>query len=208
MQIKVATYNIQGGKIGTGKVDLNRAANIIKGLAVDLIALQEVQSGQEKTLAAKAGMPHNVHGPTVNGGGVAILSKFPFSGGTRNIKIPSVPGTSYAQPRALLIANAKLPDDRPLRFCSTHFGFEWAQFTALGAIADVGSRSGNTIIGGDFNSVPGSAVFQYMGVWFEPSSVLPVIDNFLLRGAITVIEHKTVPDGTPDHSPVVATLEI
>jgi endonuclease/exonuclease/phosphatase family metal-dependent hydrolase len=207
MQLKIGTYNTQGGQFGTGKVDLTRGANSIKALNCDFVALQEVSPGQEKTLAAKAGFPFVSYGAGTKTGGVAVLSKHPIRSANART-IAAVAGTPYNQTRCLLITNHPMPNGYMFRFCSTHFGFEAAQMQGVWAAAFVGTRNGNSVIAGDFNCSHGSIPFQCMEIWFTPSSTGPEIDNFLYCGAITELSHEVVPDGTGDHSPTVAVIEV
>jgi endonuclease/exonuclease/phosphatase family metal-dependent hydrolase len=216
MQLRIGSYNIKHCDVG-GKIDLPRVADIIEGLNVDLIALQEVhkfskKSGnthQPRELANRAGFPYCVFGKATasDGGeaGNAILSKFPINSWTIK-SIQPVNGTSYNQMRCLVLTKHTLPNGSALTFCSTHFGFEAAQMQGVWAVAN--TKLGNVIVGGDFNCSHGSVPFECMENWFAPASTGAEIDNFLYRGAVTGIDYQVVSDGTPDHSPAVATVEI
>ncbi len=216
MQITAATYNIQHCNVGGGRIDLPRVAGIINGLNADLVSLQEVhyktrstRVDQTKDLAARAGFPYYLFAKSrpEDGGafGNSVLSKFPIISSTI-LPILAVPGTPYNEARCLLAVDVQ-PDGKQLRFCATHFGFNEAQMVGVGAVGKIAQRPGNTVIAGDFNNTLGSIPFQAMGAWYAALGNSPS-DNFLYRGAVTMHDYQIVPDGTPDHSPVVAKLEL
>ena len=53
LYLKVMTYNIHHGEGFNGKIDLNRIAKIIRETGVDLVALQEVDQGTERSFGIK-----------------------------------------------------------------------------------------------------------------------------------------------------------
>ncbi len=53
LYLKVLTYNIHHGEGLDGKIDLNRIAKIIRETGVDLVALQEVDQGTERSFGIK-----------------------------------------------------------------------------------------------------------------------------------------------------------
>ncbi|HZA13433.1 MAG TPA: endonuclease/exonuclease/phosphatase family protein [Myxococcaceae bacterium] len=102
--IRVATFNIQSARHG-----LDAVAAVIREMAPDILALQEVDKGttlsngrdQARELADRAGFSHQVHFRAANlrGGeyGVAILSRFPVLM-ARHFELPT-PRT--VEPRAV-----------------------------------------------------------------------------------------------------------
>ncbi|MGE5396282.1 MAG: endonuclease/exonuclease/phosphatase family protein [Chitinophagales bacterium] len=87
--LSVATYNIRHAEGIDGQVDLNRIAEVIQNLDVDIIGLQEVDDGWKRSgrvnqasyLGRKLNM-HSVFGPAIKRGraqfGNAILSRYPI----------------------------------------------------------------------------------------------------------------------------------
>jgi endonuclease/exonuclease/phosphatase family metal-dependent hydrolase len=79
--IRIMTYNIQNGRGGDGRVDLERTVSVIGEGAPDILALQEVDPGgrpvQLSLLAKRLGM-RSYGDPAC--GGTAFLSYYPLSG--------------------------------------------------------------------------------------------------------------------------------
>jgi endonuclease/exonuclease/phosphatase family metal-dependent hydrolase len=211
-----ATYNIKHCDVG-GTIDVKRVGGIIKALGCPLVALQEVHyksssSGyvdQPRELARYSGHPYYAFGPGANGqSGCAILSYFPIIS-KRTLRIPNVPGTSYNQDRCVLCVDLALPPDgKQFQFCSTHWGFEHAQMVAMGVCSTLWHPGRpNTLLAGDFNNFPGSIPYQCMALWYHPPATT-VIDNMFATGGVRVLAHAFIPDGTPDHTPLIAHVEV
>jgi endonuclease/exonuclease/phosphatase family metal-dependent hydrolase len=218
--LNVATYNIKHCDVGGGKIDLKRVAAMIKSLGCGLVALQEVdnktsRSGgvdQTRELARYAGFPHYAFGKSRDYGGGqygnAILSHIPFVA-KRTLRIPGVNYTLYNEDRCILCVDVT-PEGKQLQFCSTHWGFQEAQSAAMDVCIRVFAGGGrdNTCIAGDFNCGVGSLAFQCMNLHWTPALDIHPIDNFYVRSNVRLLSHAVVPDGTPDHSPVVGVIEV
>jgi endonuclease/exonuclease/phosphatase family metal-dependent hydrolase len=127
--VRVLTYNIRHGE-GLDRVyDLARLADIMKGAAPDLIALQEVDDGTQRSggtnqievLAEMLGM-HGEFGRAIDfqggGYGVAILSRWPLHYAD-NQPLPSSP--PYYEPRTALTVFTRVGEHGPLvQLTTTH----------------------------------------------------------------------------------------
>jgi endonuclease/exonuclease/phosphatase family metal-dependent hydrolase len=149
-------------------LDLGRIAAVIEAVDPDLVALQEVDSMVERTgvvdqtaeLASATGM-HAAFGSFMpyQGGayGMAILSRLPPEESS-NLRLPA-----GAEPRTALAVTVVLPGTRtPLRFVGIHF--YRTEEERLAQVASLEEQLADdpvpTILAGDFNSRPGSAVLE------------------------------------------------
>ena len=127
MTLRILTYNIHHGE-GTDEVfDYRRLAKVIKALSPDIVALQEVDKGTERSSGvdqaarlARLCRTHHVFGQAMpyQGGqyGEAILSRFPIQKAATH----PLPYETGVEPRAaleVLIRPAGLP---PITFVGTH----------------------------------------------------------------------------------------
>lgn len=163
--ITIATYNIHHGRGIDDRVDLPRTASVLRSLAADIIALQEVdqrvtRSGrapQADSLGALLGM-HAAFGafmPYQDGEyGMAILTRWPI------LRITPIRLPDGNEPRIALRADIAVPDGDTVAVVNVHF--DWvdddtlplAQARALVAVLD--TMTYRYIVLGDFNDVPGS----------------------------------------------------
>lgn len=227
----VATYNIRHGRGADEQLDLARTARAIAALGADIVALQEVDRGVERSagldepdsLARTLGFDQAFASffPYQGGEyGMAILSRFPIRR-SASIRLPD-----GNEPRVALLAEVEVPGGGTVAVVNVHFdwvaddAFRFAQVQALAAVLDTLSLP--IVLLGDFNDVPESRTMQF---WlqrftaavkptedrFTFSSVAPVkeIDHILLaprsawRPATARVVHDSV---TSDHRPVVARL--
>ena len=229
--IRVLAYNIKHGRGNDGKVDLQRAAQVIRRLNPDIVALQEIdvdvtRSGkvdEPAELSQLTGLSHHAFGPFFDylGGqyGMAILSRGAFLR-QRNHRLPD-----GAEPRTSLdVTIAGRQGQALFRLANVHFyrteQERLAQARRL--LTHLEDRALPTIIAGDFNSTPGSAVLDlFAGQWTVPdkgadrltfSSDKPSreIDFLIYRPAdafqvldIDVIDEPVV----SDHRPVTLDLQ-
>ncbi len=174
-RIAVLSYNIHHGEGMDGKINLPRIAGVIRSVAPDLAAVQEVdrktqRSGgvdQAATLARLTGM-EMVFGRTIDyqGGqyGNMILSRLNIRASANH----PLPFTQGREPRAVLRAEVLWPDGEaaPLDpegivLYATHFDHTPDSTDRLAAAAEIerlakadGDRP--ALLAGDLNTTPGS----------------------------------------------------
>jgi endonuclease/exonuclease/phosphatase family metal-dependent hydrolase len=179
---RVMSYNIHHGEGMDGKVDLQRIADLIQAEGADLVALQEVDKGTQRTdrrdlgaeLAALTGMTcvfsNNFH---YQGGeyGNAVLSRFPVKRWTnRHFQM-----LKPAEPRGLLQVVVDLPGGEMV-FMSTHLDFSGDgvnRWSSVGEIEAVLPQYAGlpVILCGDFNDVPTSRVYRRLSETFDDTWV-------------------------------------
>jgi endonuclease/exonuclease/phosphatase family metal-dependent hydrolase len=231
--IRVIVYNTHAGTDAKRVSNLDRVAQIINDANADIVLLQEVDSATRRSggidqvarLRALTGY-HGVFGRAIDydGGkyGIAILSRWPISSDTL-IHLPVAEHDSSYEARGALVAKISSPQGT-LRVINTHLeayrnSYRLEQARALAAIASAQRDSGTTIIGGDFNSEPGSgviAIFEQSG-WKDafaqcgtgsglsfPANV-PVkrIDYLLFSGTTKCASAKVLETEASDHRPVL-----
>jgi endonuclease/exonuclease/phosphatase family metal-dependent hydrolase len=165
------SYNIHVGVGMDKRQDLVRIAEVIKRSRADLVGLQEVDRGVERTgrvdemveLARLTGMDYAfAHNLDYQGGqyGVAVLSRFP---------ILAVDHRRYERrperERRGFIRVEVLAGGRRVNFVTTHLDYQSAEGRLaetrqlLGALETV---DGPLVVTGDFNEEPGGAVDRLM----------------------------------------------
>jgi endonuclease/exonuclease/phosphatase family metal-dependent hydrolase len=163
--LRVVSYNIRHGRGLDDQVDLARTAAVLRELAPDLVALQEVDQGvarsggvdQAAELGRMLGMEH-AFGSFMDyqGGryGMAVLSRRPIRN-AETIELP--PGN---EPRIALLVEVEGPDGAALSLVSVHF--DWVRDDALrhaqasALCAHLDRLRGPYLVVGDFNDEPGS----------------------------------------------------
>lgn len=173
--LRILAYNIKHGRGNDGQVDLNRTAAVIREIAPDVVALQEVDDGVERSgkvdeareLARLTGLEHYAFGKFFDyqGGdyGMAILSRFPLQDVT-NLPLPA-----GAEPRSSLIATIAAPT--PFVLANVHFyrTEEERLAQARGLLQHLKPHADlPTLIAGDFNSTPDSSVLRLFADWMIP----------------------------------------
>jgi len=176
--IRVMTYNIHHGEGLDGKVDLLRIAELIKRERADVVALQEVDKGTQRTmrrdfpeeLAALTGMRcvfSNNH--VFQGGeyGNAVLTRFPVKRWS-NLHYQMIrPGEQRGVLQLVLDVRG-----RDVVFMNTHIDSrsdDAERWLNVGEIEVLGKHYARRplIICGDFNALPSSRVCQRLGNTFE-----------------------------------------
>lgn len=177
---RVLVYNIHAGRDAAAVDNLSRVAALIRDTGADLVLLQEVDRGTERSgrvdqvavLADRTGL-HFAFGGTLRyqGGdyGIALLSRWPIRADTL-LRLPVDPaqqraGGSY-EPRGALHARIETPAG-VLHVLNTHLDpsahdrYRRQEVAALLAAADRLRAAGEPVlIGGDFNATPESAVVE------------------------------------------------
>src|SRR5438477_2916648 len=161
--IRVMTYNIHVGVGMDKKLDLARIAGVINAQHPDLVGLQEVDRGVERTqrideIAEIARMTKMDYAFAFNlryqGGqyGVAILSQLPIMATDHRL----YKNTREAERRGFIRAEV-LVHDRPLNFVTTHLDYQYEDgrvFETEQLLAALRDVKGPLILVGDFNDVP------------------------------------------------------
>lgn len=172
-KLRVLCYNIHYGQGMDGAYDIERLAAVINRVKPDLVALQEVDVGVKRSgriheaqlLGKMTGLAVRF-GPTQHyeGGlfGNAVLTRFPIL----DVVIQPLPYTEstpelVTYPRAAIAVTVRGPDDRPLRFISTHFQHNVpadrvAEAQAINSLFADNETSIPTILAGDMNATPDS----------------------------------------------------
>jgi endonuclease/exonuclease/phosphatase family metal-dependent hydrolase len=227
LQLRVLTYNIHHAEGTDGKIDYERLAGIIRDLAPDVVALQEVDRNTERThgvdqaarLAELTGMKH-AFGTAMHyqGGryGEAILSRFPI----KEPKSHRLPFRFGQEPRAALAARV-LPDNGLPEFLivGTHLCHQ-SNETRIEQARQLDRLFGRgrgedgvpVILAGDLNARPGSEPMKVLleNGWVDAIAPQSRIDYVLFRDGDPwrVVEVKIVDDRVAsDHRPVLAVLE-
>jgi endonuclease/exonuclease/phosphatase family metal-dependent hydrolase len=233
--IRVMTYNIHVGVGMDKKLDLQRIASVINAQHPDLVGLQEVDRGVERTqrideIAELARMTKMDYAFAFNlryqGGqyGVAILSRSPIMAIDHRL----YQNRREAERRGFIRVEVRF-HGRTLNFVTTHLDYQYEDGRVfeteqlLKALKDV---NGPLIVVGDFNDIPAGGAYklmrnQFNDAWIEsrindPGYSYPSdkpakrIDYILFRQSDRVRSKKawTVNTLASDHVPVVADLEI
>jgi len=183
---RVMTYNIHHGAGVDGKVDLQRIADLIKREQADIVALQEVDKGVQRTaqrdcpaeLAALTGLTcvfsNNFH---FQGGeyGNAVLTRFPIKRWTNRYYQMIRPGEQRGLLQVVLEAHG-----RELVFMDTHIDYRGDDTERLlnadELLQAIEPFKGQPmILCGDFNDTPGSRTHQKIAQAF--------VDAWMAAGA-------------------------
>jgi len=177
---RVMTFNIHHGEGGDGKVDLARIAALVEREHVDLVALQEVDKGVQRTarrdlpaeLATLTGMTcvfsNNFH---YQGGeyGNAVLTRFPVLSAT-NLHYQML---QTNEQRGLLQLCLNVQGQK-LVFMNTHIDFRRDDTERLLNVREIQSVMARyagipTVLCGDFNDTPQSRMHQRLSETFDDS---------------------------------------
>ncbi len=174
--LRILSYNVHSCSGMDGVVSPHRIARVLEREAPDVIALQEVDVGRQRTdfddqarrLARYLGM-HVHFSPALQieeeQYGDAVLSRFPM----RLQRADALPYRKHwlvDEPRGALWVKIELGSGRHLHLFNTHFGFgrreRLDQAEALCGTDWIGHPAcqGPVVLCGDFNTTPGSAVYQ------------------------------------------------
>lgn len=227
---RVMTYNIHHGEGLDQKVDLERIADLIKREQVDIVGLQEVDKGVERT--ARRDLPKELAkltGMTVyfdrnidyQGGiyGNAILTKFPIKDKKNTHYKMLHPDEQRGVLQVLLNVRG-----RKLLFMNTHIDYrpdDAERLTNVEELKSIVADAGKTpvIICGDFNSSPGSRTHKKMkgflsdtwelvghgdGFSFSAADPKSRIDYlFISENSIEPLKIEVIKSDASDHLPVV-----
>lgn len=230
--LRIAAYNVKHGLGMDSVIDLDRIADVLRPLEADVITLQEIDSGTERTdgvnQAARLGellgmqaffgdfMPYQ-------GGeyGMAVLSRLPVAG-VINHRLPD-----GDEPRSGLEVEVRVgPEGRRVSVVGIHFyrtpEERLAQADSLSTLLD--QREHPVVLAGDFNSRRGDRILRRLQAndWFVvdkdgPSETFPAddpareIDFVMLRPveSFEVVEHRVIEEPVAsDHVPLLIVLRI
>ncbi len=230
-QLRVLSYNIHHGRGIDDRVDLERLARVIKACHPDLVALQEVDNGTQRTdgvdQAAELAEMTGLHGQFARqidfeGGqyGQAILSRWPLS----DLQIHWLPGEPDRERRIVATCSIALPG-RALLFGTTHLhhanvNLRLRQASAIGEVFD--GRPETVLLAGDLNAEPEQApVVELLKTWavVHSGTALPTfptvdpikqIDYIFYRPSerLRVVSAEVIDEAmASDHRPLLAVLE-
>lgn len=179
--IRVMTYNIRHGEGVDGNVDLGRIADVITESKADVVALQEVDVGvdrssgvdQLRNLSNLTGLENRFFGKNINhdGGeyGNAILSKFPIEDCT-NTHLPNI----HPEQRGIIQCLVDVGGKRVV-VMNTHLDHREDDTERIESVRYIkdnvlpGYESMEIVMAGDFNDVPGSRVYDEVTEGFVDS---------------------------------------
>jgi endonuclease/exonuclease/phosphatase family metal-dependent hydrolase len=235
--LRVAAYNIKHGRGMDDAVDLERIADVLRGLDADVITLQEVDDRTERTgrvdqvavLSRLLGY-EGVHGPhrPYQGGyyGNAVLTRLPVIA-QRTRAIPPASGSALAVHETVVEA---APGVR-ISVVSVHLAGtpEERMAQAESVTASLADADHPVVLAGDFNGRPDDAVVLRLAAdWtMAPKSGDPrtypspepdrEIDFVMWRDggsgssrrSLVLVDHRVVEEpAASDHRPIVADFEI
>lgn len=234
IQIRVLSYNIRHGRGMDEKVDMKRIAGVINAVEPDIVALQEVDRGVERSgkidepaeLAELTGtewvfernIPHQ-------GGdyGNALLTRLPIVE-QKNVHLPS---HYEGEQRGCLVVDLALPEDSgTVRVLATHLDYrpdDGERLASAKLIDEVVAEHPDrpTILMGDLNALPDSTTLERLDRSWTRTTVEPLptypsreptrqIDYILVRpeGNWRVVEIRVIDEPiASDHRPIFAVLE-
>lgn len=233
IRLRVLSYNIHHGRGTDDKVDLERIAKVINSCEPDLVALQEVDKGVERTngidepgqLTVLTKMT-SVFGNNIKyqGGdyGNVVLTKLPVSHHL-NHKLP----VHYKnEQRGVMEVDVTLPDGRgTLVFMATHLDYRAdspERVPSAAMINELIDGRPPAILAGDLNDMPDSkTLVEFEKSWKRTNEgslpTFPVdqptrqIDHILVRPADRwkIIEVKVLDEAVAsDHRAILAVLEL
>ena len=233
--IRVMTYNIHVGIGMDKKLDLPRIAAVINQQTPDLVGLQEVDRGVERTqrideiaeLAKLTKMNYDfAFNLRYQGGqyGVAILSRFPI----RSMDHRLYQNLREAERRGFIRGEISLAGVT-VNFVTTHLDYQFDDgrlFEAQQLLTALKDVQGPLIVVGDFNDVPSGNAYKLMrefftdawseahqtdeGFSYPADKPAKRIDYIFSRSTDRLRVKRTwiVNTLASDHVPVVADLEI
>lgn len=230
--LRVAVYNVKHGLGMDDRIDLERIADVLRPLDADVITLQEIDRGVDRTagvdqaerLGELLGMSayFGAFMPYQNGDyGMAVLSRVPVSH-VENHRLPD-----GDEPRTALEVVVHVGDSGEavsvvgIHLYRTPEERRAQAITLSEALAD---RPYPVVLAGDFNSVRGDVAYRALeeADWFVVDKSGPVdtfpsdapereIDYVMLRPAerFEVVEHRVIDERVAsDHRPLLAVLRI
>jgi endonuclease/exonuclease/phosphatase family metal-dependent hydrolase len=176
-EIRVVTYNIHHGEGADGKIDLKRIANVLLAAEPDIVALQEVDQGTQRSggvdqpaeLSRLTGMKV-VFGRNIDydggGYGTAVLTKLPIRS-HKSVKLKSfyAPTAENPEQRGVQVLEIGEKDGPTLLFLNTHLDYrppDDERMASAKTINELIATHGDAlaIIAGDLNALPDSGPIE------------------------------------------------
>lgn len=226
--LRVMTYNIHSGRGADRRVDLARIAAVITSYAPDVVALQEVDVGRERSgqidqaaeLADRLAMEARFVGCVEEGCeryGIATLSRWPIEE-TRTVMLPHGP---QSERRAALLLWLRWPGrGRRLELVNTHLSTNGRERIEQVAVLAAAIGDGDVVLAGDLNCSSTSRPYRSLCTSLRAATTartwparfpLFQLDHLLYRGALRLVSSGVWVRGparaASDHLPVVAELE-
>jgi len=225
------SYNIRNGRGADGRVDLERIAAVIRAFSPDVVALQEVDDGRERSgradqaseLAERLEMRAEYCACVERGReryGIATLTKLPVIE-THQHALP-IHAHRRSEPRRALVTRLAWPDaGTTTAMVNTHLSIVRAERPGQIAAIDEMVTDTDLIVAGDLNCTPWSRALRPLHrrmrsatgrarSWPARAPLVP-IDHILIAGPLNVVEAGSWKRGdariASDHLPVVAVLE-
>ncbi len=214
-EIRVMTYNIHSCVNMDGRIFPERIARVIDGLNPDIVALQEVDNGQDRTrftdqariIAEYLDMEH-IFLPLVvgsdngknHGYGIAVLSRFPLEA----VKMDRLPGMAPKEPRGIIWVKVQTPAG-PVHLFNTHLSLYQKErklqiqaITGEEWIKAVGENE-PVIFCGDLNAGPKSPVYKELSSCLQDAQIVTPSPRtpqptFFSRNPIFRIDHIFISD--------------
>lgn len=233
--LRVLCYNIHHGEGLDGRLDLERIAQLITGQRADLVALQEVERGTERTgrrdLAAELGrltglIPHFVKNIPYQGGeyGLAVLTRFPIKRTAHTLLKKFGDGEQRGVQHVVVDLYG-----REVLFLNTHLDHRRdpaERDHSAEEIRGIVSAAGPTpiILCGDFNATPESIAIRRIREFLTdawsvvgkgPGHTVPVrqptrrIDYIWVSSpGVVPVSMEVLQSDASDHLPLVAELQL
>jgi endonuclease/exonuclease/phosphatase family metal-dependent hydrolase len=238
--LRVLTYNIHHSEGNDAVYNLPRIANVIAATNPDLVALQELDQGNTRSgvnvfqldqLAQLTGM-QGFFGKTIDyrggayGNGVLVRNDLHVTG-VANHALPSPAGGEARRVMQLGVSLDGANAAPEFEFFATHFtngstagAIRLSQATFVNSL--ITSSAVPALVGGDFNSNPGTPPWQRLREqWEDPTTAAPAypraaqIDNVFYRssGQWNVIEAgnfivNPTTQVASDHYPYLVSVEL
>lgn len=234
-RLRVMTYNIHVGVGMDKKLDLARIASVINGVRADLVGLQEVDRGAERTqrideIAELARLTNMEYAFARNlrfqGGwyGVAVLSRFPILATDHRLYA----NRREAERRGFIRVEVDAGGQK-IDFVTTHLDYKYDDgrlFETQQLLKAIETVNAPLIVAGDFNDEPAGSAYKLMqtrfadcwmqmtdserGLTYPADRPVKRIDYIFHTRDDRVHTRRawTVSTLASDHLPLVADLEI
>ncbi len=182
-RIRIASYNILGGRNPDGKRDLSRVATVLRLLNPDIVALQEVDAGTRRIQGRN--LPEELGKLTgwkqrfgeampFDGGsyGVAVLTKHGIATAVNHL----LPARKGSEPRAALEVECVLPGDRRFTFIGTHLDHQNNETDRLQQVRKLREQftaatlKSPGVLAGDLNAPLETAALRELTAFWQPST--------------------------------------